>query len=306
TYILYAAWKVAKAWNKPWIADIRDLHEQMPKLPATSRGLIGNLLEEFQKKHNRFTLKLRNRMLGAANLTTTVSPWHAEQIEKYNSNTHLIYNGYDPASYFPKQVKDMKSFNITYTGTVLSKEHQDPTLLFLAVKKLVKNGVIDKKEFRIQFYTSLNRRRPILENKVYAEIKEFIHFFDYVDTSKVPQLLNESAVLLLLSNLFKPDGPKGLISTTKYFEYLAVERPILCVRSDEDLLEASIKEANAGISARTLDEAYNFLFIKWNEWKEKGFTTVNINREYTKQFSRKIQAKQFVDLFDQLLAKKQN
>ena len=115
---------------------------------------------------------------------------------------------------------------------------------------LINSLIINKDQYRIQFFTQPNRRKSILENESYLDVKEFIDFHEYVDISEIPNLLNQSSILLLLSNICDVNGPKGLLSTSKYFEYLAVERPILCVRSDEDLLEASIKKANAGIAAR--------------------------------------------------------
>ena len=95
----------------------------------------------------------------------------------------------------------------------------------------------------------------------------------------------------------REDGPKGVL-TTKLFEYLGMERPVLCVRSDEGLLEQTIRDAKIGVAARTVDDAYTFLLEKYEEWKLNGYTTVQVNIDYKRQFSRKIQAKQFVDFFN--------
>ena len=213
----------------------------------------------------------------------------------------MIYNGYAPDQFYPLKPKSLPFFRIVYTGSVYSRVHQDPSFLFLATKKLFENGLINAEQYRIEFYTQPNRRTPILENESYRDIQNFVHFYDYVDSSKIPQLLGESCILLLLSNKMEENGPKGLISTTKYFEYLAMERPILCVRSDEDLLEASIQTANAGISARTIEETYNFILQKWQEWQNLGYTQVEINTSYTQNFSRKKQAKQFVKIFEKVM-----
>ena len=300
TFILDATNKVAKAWKKPWVIDIRDLYEQIPVKTLPYKGMRKILLGTIEKNLIHYTIKQRNKCFKNANAITSVSPWHVQTIKNYNHSTYLIYNGYDPETYFPKKINNLKTFNITYTGTVLPERH-NPELLFKATKRLKEKGIINNNDFRIQFYVPKNWRKNITESPTYNDIRNFVTFNDYIDTSEVPQLLNESAILLLLSNLYTPDGPKGLISTTKYFEYLAVERPILCVRSDENLLEASIKEASVGVSARTIEETYDFLLEKWNEWKVKGHTTVKINRNYTQQFSRKLQAKQFVDLFQQVI-----
>ncbi len=219
TYMLDAAFQVAKEWELPWIADIRDLEEQKPKIDRQNTSFIEAILNKFQKSYHNFSINKRNIRFSNANTLITISPWHVDQIKKYNSKTLLIFNGYDPDTYFTKKISNKKSFNITYTGTVHFGRH-DPELLFQATKKLKENNIINKANFRIQFYVPLNWRKNITNSETYFDIKEFVDFYDYIDTSKVPQLLNESAVLLLLSNLLQPEGPKGLISTTKYFEYL--------------------------------------------------------------------------------------
>ena len=47
--------------------------------------------------------------------------------------------------------------------------------------------------------------------------------------------------------------------TTKFFESLAVEKPILCVQSDEAYLAEAIKETHSGLAATRVDEVYDFL-----------------------------------------------
>jgi hypothetical protein len=50
-----------------------------------------------------------------------------------------------------------------------------------------------------------------------------------------------------------------------------------------------------------VDEAYNFILEKWLEWKEKGYTTVNVNQEAKSKFTRRYQAKQFIAIFENTL-----
>ncbi|MFC1451349.1 hypothetical protein ABXK36_36855, partial [Bacillus cereus] len=78
-----------------------------------------------------------------------------------------------------------------------------------------------------------------------------------------PAILNRSSILLQLANKAGETGPKGIMST-KLFESFAVEKPMLCVRSDESFLEENIRRARAGASARNAQEAYDFiLFLYW-------------------------------------------
>ena len=88
--------------------------------------------------------------------------------------------------------------------------------------------------------------------------------------------------------------------STKLFESFAVEKPMLCVRSDESYLEEAIRLAHAGASARTAQDAYDFILSCYNEWKEKAYTAIQVNREVTGAFSRDKQAGQFMRIFNKL------
>lgn len=301
-FILEAGLELALKWNKPLVADLRDIHEQRPKGLVLESGYKGYLIN----KNNNFflgkVLKLRNKALEKVSAITTVSPWHLEELSRYNQNVNLIFNGYDPEIHYPDPNKNQSQFKITYTGTINSLELRNPTFLFKAVEVLAREKIITPDLFRIQFY--IPERDELLLRKMpdFNSIIGYIDFYRFVEHSRVPLILNDSCIVLLLTNLTNEDGPKGVNSTTRFYEYLGVERPILCVRSDESLMENSIKEAKAGISARTVDEAYNFILEKWDEWKSNGYTTVIINQKYKQQFSRKLQAKQFATLFNDMIS----
>ncbi len=83
--------------------------------------------------------------------------------------------------------------------------------------------------------------------------------------------------------------------TTKFFEALGVEKPVLCVRSDEECLANVINQTNAGLAATNVEEIQTFICEKYHEWQKNGFTRqAVINKE---QFSREKQAQQFEQLF---------
>ena len=81
---------------------------------------------------------------------------------------------------------------------------------------------------------------------------------------------------------------------------MAVEKPLLCVRSDEDCLEQTIQLTHTGVAARTADMVYDFLCYHYTQWKKEGYTSVCVNREAIEQFSRKKQAEQFMTLFNEI------
>ena len=126
-----------------------------------------------------------------------------------------------------------------------------------------------------------------------------MEYHPYVDADKIPDILHHSSILLQIANKCDDKGPKGIMST-KLFEAMATEKPLLCVRSDESYLEQTIRETRTGTSARTAEEAYRFIKEQYQIWKQQGFTSVVPNREAVERFSRSKQAEQFMRLITEL------
>lgn len=300
-FILEASVEISKKWGIPLIIDLRDIYEQKPVLFQNSgRRLKDLLITSLQRSFEKRIIKLRNRALSYAKAVTTVSAFHVEQLSKFNNNVILINNGFDPGLFHPEIAERSDVFFIIYTGLVFSENEQDPTLLFEAVSQLERDGIINQKSFRIQFFTPVKFRLAILNHRLFPLVEKFIDFNDYVEFNKVPEILQRASIALVLTNNSRNYGPKGVL-TTKFFDYLGAERPVLCVRSDEDILENIITKTNIGISARNTNDTYTFILEKWNEWKQAGHTTVKVNQEYKQRFSRKTQAGQFANLFETVI-----
>lgn len=300
TFPLTTAARIAKEQHLPLVTDLRDIIEQysgtefiarpLPKLFGLEKWIAGCF--------KRRSLKERNKALRQAACVTTVSPWHVETLKAYNPNVQLIYNGFDPELFFPER-KTTQQFTITYTGRVLSTAMRDPSLLLEALALLHKNGRLSAEECRVKWYVDDASRRIIEQEAENAGVSSFMDFENYIPAAKIPSVLNNSSILLLLTNRSAGDGPKGIM-TTKFFEALAVERPILCVRSDESYLEAALSQSKAGVAARQKEEVVCFLEKYYKEWKEKGYTTSETDRNILKNYSREGQARQFIHIFETL------
>lgn len=303
-YPTAAAYQLSNKYNIPFIMDLRDIFEQSANNELISKKItnykwINNIVANIITK--KLTLQ-RNKILKKANIATTVSTWHAETLSVYNPNVKLIYNGYDPELFYPEKIKNDK-FIITYTGRLHSKELRNPTLLFDAVNQLFSEKKIDLENFGIHFYLMDQVSKEIILSLAQKHsITNHITCFDTIPSTEVPLVLNKSSILLLLANNATGEkSPKGIMGT-KIFEYLAVEKPILCVRNDEACLQETINNANAGLAASTVDETAKFILDKYGEWEKKKFTHQQINHDYIQNFSRKKQAKQFEELFEYLLS----
>ena len=302
TFPLQAARKLSKIYNIPLVVDLRDIIEQFPGNEHISKKItniklfnrnIANIL-------TKSLYKQRNRVLKDADVVTTISPWHVDTLKQFANNVQLIYNGFDPDLFVPTVILS-RTFKITYTGRLMSVALRDPSLLFEAVSNLYAANKIEPDTFRIQFFTDEESIKTLSSMAERYGISCFLDFSGYVSNRMIPDILNDSSVLLLLTN--KSTGlntPKGIM-TTKVFEYLAVEKPILCVRSDEGFLEETIRKTQSGIAADNVEQVACFLMEKFFEWKQTGYTHQNVDRQKVHQFSRKEQAKQFIHIFESLI-----
>jgi len=301
---LTAKW-ISKKYKIPYIVDFRDIYEQFPNYEYTSKNflkssLINKAIAIIIQKKYKFQ---RNKIIRRADAVTSVSVWHTQKLSQQNKNTSLIYNGFDDEMFYFKPLSE-KTFKISYAGRIESEAVKDPTLLFEALAFLSDKKLITPEKFRLQFYllnqSSKNIIKTITEK---FNLVEYVDIFDGVQNEEVPDILNKSSILLLLANTTVGEKtPKGIMGT-KVFEYIAVEKPVLCVRNDESCLEETINKTESGISVSHVEDVVEFILDKYKEWGENGYTHQKVNRQIVRQFSRKEQAKQFVSIFESLIEK---
>ena len=280
TFGLKAAYNIAKTKHIPLHIDLRDIAEQCNNNEYNKSKIALGFIGNYYRKIN---ISRRNKILRQANSITTVSPWHVDFIKQLNPNTHLIYNGYDSNTFIPQHINS-DYFDIIYTGKWYSPTLQDPTLLFQALSE------INNPQIRLIWYTNNDAHSQIRDFTKQYNITTPVIINSYVPNNEIPNILNQSSIILVLTN----KGNCGIM-TTKFFEAIGVEKPILCVRSDEECLAQTIKYTNAGLAATNVEEVKEFILHHYNQWQKQGYTHININNK--KQFSRQTQALQFEEIF---------
>ena len=292
---LLAAQQLAKRYHLPLIVDLRDIAEQWGKESYFTRRLtpwkgldycIGKLYEYKQ-------LRMRNRVLRYANAVTSVSPWHQQLLAHYNTNTQLIFNGYDEQLFVPKDVKS-EVFQIAYLGKLYSTRLRDPRLLFAALQELLAEGKIAAKELRVLFHVDEKGKEQLSELAEEYQISPVVDIHGYIPRTEIVEVMHQSSILLVLTTQSIAEGTHGIMGT-KFFENMGVEKPVLCVRSDEECLAQVISQTQAGLAATQVEEVKAFVMEKYQEWKQNGFTRQTArNKEL---FTRQRQAEQFKELF---------
>lgn len=297
---LSTAYAVARQAKLPLVVDIRDLDAQNPH-DSFWRLSFDRKMDRLRAMCSFISKRRMVKMHRKASALTSISPWHAEWLKRWNPDSICIYNGYDPELFKPVAPVKTDRFEIVYTGTLGEPRGRDFELLLQAVYELDKTGVISPTKFHVSFYCgTIMRTNNIRERIEELRIKPYFEFLPFVPLSEVPKLYKRASCLLLLSAKSGPNGTHGVM-TTKFYEYLASNRPILCVRSDEECLEAAIKATNAGCAARTVDEAKIYLSSLYDEWSSKGMTRGTTDETRLTPYSRETQSRQFVELFDKVV-----
>lgn len=295
------AFAVSKEFNLPLVIDIRDLEAQNPHRSFRSM-YIREKIDYLRSKLGFLSARRAMSVLHAADALVSVSPWHVQWLKEHcNADSYLVYNGYDPETFIPQVPSRCNCFKIVYMGTLGMGVYRDYTFLLESVHKLYERKVIDPQTFQVIFYSGkIESGNPIRDRIDRMGIGTFFSFRDFVPSNKVSSILNDASVLLVLTN---KNGFHGVM-TTKFFEYLAVKRPILCMTSDEDVLEAAIHETESGCSARTQEEAERYIESLYNEWKRVGFVTGTTRMDKLEIYSREFQARQFIEIFEQVVQRR--
>lgn len=287
---LRAARRLSKRYGVPLIVDLRDIIEQWGQasvLKHTPKSRIQDLFADLYKYR---CLKERNKALSVAEACTTVSPWHKSFLRQYNKSCFLVYNGYDEGKYFPNHVPS-EYFIFSYIGRLYDFTFHDPRALLSAIRELRSEGMIP--QARLIWHVEQEMITPTKELMAEYHLSDICCIEGFIPRDDAALLLQKSSVSILLTNHPGEGNAKGIM-TTKFFEALGCEIPVLCTPSDEGCLKDVINYTNAGMASSEVSDIKTFIMEKYREWERHGFTIQNV--KHKEDFSRRYQAQQFADI----------
>lgn len=244
----------------------------------------------------KFFLKRREiRNLKSADLVITISDSIRNLFpEKYGKSIKLIKNGYNFKKIDFNLIHDHPyTFKLVYLGTVYANQLTD-LIFFKAVRTFIDRNKVQPQYFQIRFigtgdslklkelikqfnldpYTYISAKMPI--EKVYADLYSAAMFFHL------------------------KYGNKREIITTKQYEYLAFQKPILLPVNDYGDLEESIKKYNAGFICENEEEIIEVLKTSMdNHFKGKP-ARINRTAQELYELSRQGQEEKLLKLIEEL------
>lgn len=311
---LPTAFSLAKKYNIPWIGDCRDIYEQYGKDIFLRRisPTIASLFHFPLRLLKSYLISRRTHYLSSATIVTTVSPWHREQLTKKNRGgapqIYCLYNGYDEKLFYPRRVKNNR-FQIIFMGRLLNLVMRNPSLLFKALSSSEMQSFLSSNDnFEIAWYVDENSKRLLQEMlKQYPlSVQRIQHFYSMIPFDKVADTLAQASIILLLANKEEKKGPHGMVST-KIFEALAMDKPILMIPGDGAISDMIVKYARAGIVADNENLVSQFIKDVYCSWKKNSYTcNKNADRDFIQQYTRKRMAMAFAQIAIKSLVSKKD
>lgn len=247
----------------PWVADFRDEWSADPHQRSLPRFV------------RRMTERAERRLVTAASEVIVVGDYFEIAGEPARRTT--ITNGVDPVDFAaaPPGPAPRDRMRISYVGTLYGERDCAPVLG--ALRALAASGRLPGEE--IEFCVVGNVWLPDADRLLPPNAVQT----GYVDHAEALAQMRSSDVLLFYAPL-STRAPSG-----KLYEYLASERPILCVARPDNPAHRLVAEWDAGIAVAPDDAAgiEEALVALHRRWRDGGLPDVHGARERTfAQFSR--------------------
>lgn len=255
--------------NVPVIVDFRDIPEQDHR-----QGFEQDLY------HLRYVVR-RYWATKKAFCALAVSEPQKKILEKRLAiPVHCIPNGYDEEMFYSSDGQKSPIFKINYVGRIVSQWLRNPAVFFEAIDITINDAEVNAKEIEIRFvgvdHEVLN---PILS--AYA-CKGYIKLEPAVEYGEVADLIRGSCINLVLTN----EGRSGVM-TTKFYEYLAVRRPIICVPDDRGGLSSIIKNSKCGLVSSNPVQVADYIKRLYLQWKNENGLLPVVESVGVEEYSRK-------------------
>jgi glycosyltransferase involved in cell wall biosynthesis len=212
-----------------WIADLRDPWTDIYYYNQFYPTIISKSID---KRFESSVLRNADRIITVGN---SLKELFASKVKGISNKIEVITNGYDEADFTSAQGITPKRFTITYVGTLSDNYPIEGFLEGLNIFKEKGN------QFTLRFIgTVSSSRKDLIKTKTGDH---FLEFIPYVDHSAAIRFMLETTILLLII----PDHPSNKsIITGKLFEYIAAEKPIVCLGPVDGDASLIIRSAGAG------------------------------------------------------------
>ena len=108
--------------------------------------------------------------------------------------------------------------------------------------------------------------------------------------------MHKSSIMLVLNNQQMEKRYFGIM-TTKFFEAIGANRPVLSIPDNHDNLSQLVRETGCGLASSDVREIEQFLIEKHAEWKRRGYVCGTVDEAVRMDYSRRKGAEILEHLF---------
>lgn len=247
------------------------------------------------KARKIFLKDKEQRNLESADLIVTISQSLKNFFpEKYHRKIHIIKNGFDSKLInYDKIVNRKEQFILTYLGTIYDEQLSERTF-FVALKKFVDRYSIKPQQFKLRFIGSGDSIMLKKEIK-HFELEAYCSISEKMEIEKIYSNLYDTSMFLHLRY-----GERREIITSKQYEYLAFQKPILLPVNDYGDLEESIKKYDAGFVCESEKEIVDVLKMSIDNHFNGNPRRITRTEEELYDLSRQGQEEKLLKLIDKL------
>jgi hypothetical protein len=231
------------------------------------------------------------KWLSNAAFITSVSPHYTAKISEFTGRPgHTIYNGFEPLP--AAEIKKPEAFSIVFNGTLYPTQPIED--FCLALRTIMQQHP----EVPVRLRFPGLAFDPVQEQRVRACLQgweQYAEITGRIPRADVLKMQQEAQVLLLLSH----PGVKG-ITSSKFFEYLSLRKPVLLYPGDQDILDKIMQETRCGYIANSREELVNMLGQLFQEFSTKGKVAVQPDESQLQFYTRQKQAEMLAQLIQSL------
>jgi glycosyltransferase involved in cell wall biosynthesis len=274
-------WLASRLTGTPWVADFRDEFSANPD----AEGRTGLVV--------RMNAALERRVVAGATKVVTVADYFEVHGAPPKSEKRVtIVNGVDPADVgHATDPGESDVFRLSFVGTLYGD--RDLGTVAAALRALAARGEIDPGRFQLRLVGNMWLRElpdagsvPVVST-------------GYVEHETALTEMREATVLLFFAPGSSP-APSG-----KIFEYLACERPILCVADRANLASVLVAQWEAGQAVQPTDERAIAVAVArlYREW-ERGLLIAprGARENVLERYSRRALTGELAEVLDEAIA----
>jgi glycosyltransferase involved in cell wall biosynthesis len=282
--------RLAKATHLPWVADFRD-------------PWVENAYIRFPTRLHRNTVeKLERLVLQEASHVLVISPPMKESFSSRirsidPSKITYLPNGYDEDDFLNAQPepRDQERFTLVYTGSFYTQGRTARSILE-ATRLATTSGRIPRGRICLRMVGNIGKLTQNLISELdLADIVETPGFVSHEQS--IAHLLSADALLLIVGSA----SDSSAVYTGKIFEYLAANKPIVCL-ANEGVAADLIGCARAGIilPPDDVEQITQHMVAIYTQWQE-GQLKIEPDHQLIQTFERRQQTGKLAELFNGLV-----